>query len=340
MRKVKFSAEECKKLSDLIAEGADFETMVDAFPNRAPRAIRDWARKNRNHYWPKRLRPNEWRPDEDAVLTEIMKGGASYGEAGAKMGRSKNGIEARCRKLGLRPLKSDRPTFWTEEVVGELKRMVIDGYSSYHIGMELGFSRNAVLGKIHRLNLSINSSTGSAYAKLRIKRKPPKRRQPSKKRTAPSYWTDARISLLKQYVDQGLNSFEIAKKFNNEKSPAAIRSRILKRLNVTQKPGRPAKPRLRAKTPHPFFMPRVPFAEATKHQCGYPLWGEDKVTGDVCGCSKEAGKPYCDHHMRRAYVPGSNRRKRNWSDSTKENATASGLDLRKSADRRQAWGRL
>lgn len=42
---------------------------------------------------------------------------------------------------------------WTPEQMAELRKLWQDGYSASIIGMKLGFSRNAVIGKVHRMRL-------------------------------------------------------------------------------------------------------------------------------------------------------------------------------------------
>jgi GcrA cell cycle regulator len=42
---------------------------------------------------------------------------------------------------------------WTDERVEDLTRLWADGHSTTRIGLALGMSRNAVIGKIHRLKL-------------------------------------------------------------------------------------------------------------------------------------------------------------------------------------------
>src|SRR3712207_5665187 len=43
------------------------------------------------------------------------------------------------------------PSIWTDETVGELKKLWDEGLSASAIGKILGVPRNAVLGKTHRL---------------------------------------------------------------------------------------------------------------------------------------------------------------------------------------------
>jgi GcrA cell cycle regulator len=57
---------------------------------------------------------------------------------------------------------------WTEERVGELKRLWVEGHSASQIAKRLGgVTRNAVIGKVHRLGLS-----GRATPSRPVKRPP------------------------------------------------------------------------------------------------------------------------------------------------------------------------
>ncbi len=70
---------------------------------------------------------------------------------------------------------------WTDERIATLKKLYDDGYSASRIADRLGFtSRNAVIGKIHRLGLpkrGINSNTGAAY-RVKCGRKPKRKLTP------------------------------------------------------------------------------------------------------------------------------------------------------------------
>jgi len=50
--------------------------------------------------------------------------------------------------------RADIQVGWTDERVETLKQMWADGASSATIGREIGVSRNAVLGKVHRLGIN------------------------------------------------------------------------------------------------------------------------------------------------------------------------------------------
>lgn len=47
---------------------------------------------------------------------------------------------------------------WTEQMVNQLKDMWMDGLTTNEIAKNLGMSKNSVVGKVHRLNLSARPS--------------------------------------------------------------------------------------------------------------------------------------------------------------------------------------
>ena len=72
---------------------------------------------------------------------------------------------------------------WTDERVETLKKMWGDGQSASHIAKELGgVTRNAVIGKVHRLGLSNRAGTGAAAPAA----KPAPKEKPSETVEAPS----------------------------------------------------------------------------------------------------------------------------------------------------------
>jgi GcrA cell cycle regulator len=47
---------------------------------------------------------------------------------------------------------------WTQELIGDLTRLWSEGLTTSEIGKKLGISKNAVVGKAHRLHLSARPS--------------------------------------------------------------------------------------------------------------------------------------------------------------------------------------
>uniref|UniRef100_UPI0028AB0CB5 GcrA family cell cycle regulator n=1 Tax=Shinella sp. TaxID=1870904 RepID=UPI0028AB0CB5 len=60
---------------------------------------------------------------------------------------------------------------WTDERVERLKKLWAEGLSASQIAAQLGgVSRNAVIGKVHRLNLPGRAKAGGTQATARPKR--------------------------------------------------------------------------------------------------------------------------------------------------------------------------
>lgn len=64
------------------------------------------------------------------------------------------------------------PKEWPEQAVEKLKFLVKDGFSARQIADRLGFSKNAVCGKAHRLGLSIGNGN-NVMSSVRVGRKKP-----------------------------------------------------------------------------------------------------------------------------------------------------------------------
>ena len=191
---------------------------------------------------------------------------------------------------------------WTDERVELLKKMWSEGQSASQIAKELGgVTRNAVIGKVHRLGLS-NRSGGAAPAaaqpaKADAKAKPTAQKRetaeaapapepkpaPAPAASAPSPApTPARKAIIP--AGQPLPPQPSA----NEISPEA-----LAKVSEIEKKAK-----------------RLTLMELTERTCKWPVG--DPATEDFwfCGLPVQAGKPYCDAHVGVAFQPMSSRRDR------------------------------
>ena len=64
------------------------------------------------------------------------------------------------------------PKEWPEQAVEKLKFLIKDGFSARQIADRLGFSKNSVCGKAHRLGLSIGNGN-NVMSSVRVGRKKP-----------------------------------------------------------------------------------------------------------------------------------------------------------------------
>ncbi|WP_095590354.1 GcrA family cell cycle regulator [Actibacterium ureilyticum] len=188
---------------------------------------------------------------------------------------------------------------WTEERVETLKKMWAEGQSASQIAKELGgVTRNAVIGKVHRLGLS-NRAGGGTTAKPAPKEKPaaaakaepapkpkaaprpaPEKPAPVAAQPAPS--TPARKQIIP--AGQPLPPQPSA----NEISPEALAS-----VREVEKKAK-----------------KLTLMELTERTCKWPIG--DPATDDFwfCGLAVQQGKPYCEAHVGVAFQPMSSRRDR------------------------------
>ena len=190
---------------------------------------------------------------------------------------------------------------WTDERVETLKRMWAEGQSASQIAKELGgVTRNAVIGKVHRLGLSNRVAGGKdeddgdtpvMAAKPEPKADPAPRVEPAP-RSAPQAAAPAAptnvtpLPVRKAIIPAGqpLPPQPSA----NEISPAALAS-----VREVEKRAR-----------------RLTLMELTERTCKWPIG--DPATDDFwfCGLPSLPGKPYCEAHVGVAFQPMSARRDR------------------------------
>jgi GcrA cell cycle regulator len=197
---------------------------------------------------------------------------------------------------------------WTDERVELLKKMWAEGQSASQIAKELGsVTRNAVIGKVHRLGLSNRVGGGDApkgkgtedevdAAEVEAPRaepvraapqaaapRPEPRPQPRAAETAPvTNVTPMRKAIIP--AGQPLPPQPSA----GEISPEALAS-----VREIEKKAR-----------------KLTLMELTERTCKWPIG--DPATDDFwfCGLPNQQGKPYCDAHVGVAFQPMSSRRDR------------------------------
>ena len=80
-----------------------------------------------------------------------------------------------------------RETVWTAEKVKMLEALLEEKLSASQIGERLGVSRNAVIGKAHRLNMKLRSRPESSAARRVVRQKPS---APTVLRASKTMWVD------------------------------------------------------------------------------------------------------------------------------------------------------
>ena len=182
---------------------------------------------------------------------------------------------------------------WTEDRVEKLKTMWTGGNSASQIAKALGdVTRNAVIGKVHRLGLSNRASS------IKSNKEKSPGGSASKARSKPS------SPKVKTIIDTHIPE----------------KNAIIPMRKPILTPGQPLPPQPSANEISPEALATVKEVEKgakklnllqlTERTCKWPIG--DPATDDFwfCGLATQTGKPYCEAHVGVAFQPVSNRRDR------------------------------
>ena len=162
---------------------------------------------------------------------------------------------------------------WTDERVELLKKLWTDGLSASQIAAQLGqVTRNAVIGKVHRLGLSGRMKSSSSVSRI----SKPRLRAPSR----PSM----------QHTSFG--STALKTEIHAERGLVAL-----------------LEPAVIMPFPAPKGE-NVTLMQLSENTCRWPLGDPSSSEFRFCGCEKGGkGSSYCQYHSALAFQPAGGRRK-------------------------------
>jgi len=178
---------------------------------------------------------------------------------------------------------------WTDDRVATLTKMWGEGQSASQIAKELGgVTRNAVIGKVHRLGLS-NRVTGGAKpaAKGKVAAKPAARAKPAAKaKPVPAVMPKPMLPVRKVIIPAG-------QPLPPQPSANEISPEVLASVREVEKQAK-----------------KISLMELTERTCKWPIGDPATEEFWFCGLTSEPGKPYCEAHVGVAFQPMSSRRDR------------------------------
>ncbi|MBB5753340.1 GcrA family cell cycle regulator [Prosthecomicrobium pneumaticum] len=170
---------------------------------------------------------------------------------------------------------------WTDERVELLKRLWGEGLSASQIANELGgITRNAVIGKVHRLSLS-GRARPAAAAPARPRKATAGARPATNARPAAPAAPPPRPAIA------GNTAIKLA--------PAAV-----------------PEPRRETRGNGEVVVPislRASLMTLTEQTCKWPIGDPGGDDFHFCGNRSKVGVPYCEYHSRIAYQPVQERRR-------------------------------
>lgn len=178
---------------------------------------------------------------------------------------------------------------WTDERVERLKSLWSEGLSASQIAAELGgVTRNAVIGKVHRLGLAGRAKPQAQAARPvqapRVKPAAPA----SVARPAPTAAVGAPRPARPITIGNVAIKAEASAEAEVQRAPAPVRIAEVE----------------------PLVFERMSILNLTEQTCKWPIGDPGRPDFFFCGRKSEAAAPYCTYHARIAYQPSNDRRLR------------------------------
>lgn len=166
---------------------------------------------------------------------------------------------------------------WNDETIARLRALWAEGHSTAEIGRRMGISKNAVVGKAHRLNLSSRPS--------------PIRREAAEARAAQPRRTTGPTLPPLAAAEPRADATQAA-------APAPV--------SVSVPADAAAAEPVRA--PAPLRAVPTPRLSVRTSPCCWPIGEPGTPSFHFCDAAAMQGKPYCAEHAQLAYVKVRDRR--------------------------------
>ena len=202
---------------------------------------------------------------------------------------------------------------WTDERVETLKRMWAEGQSASQIAKELGgVTRNAVIGKVHRLGLSNRNDDAAEAAAPAAPEAKPAAAAAAAPKPAPEPAPEPKAAPAAAAAPEAKPEPEL------ETTPVVAPSNFNRRPIVPAGQPLPPQPSANEISPEALASVRevekrarkLSLMELTERTCKWPIGDPATDKFWFCGLPSVAGKPYCEAHVGVAFQPMSSRRDR------------------------------
>lgn len=172
---------------------------------------------------------------------------------------------------------------WTDERVEMLKKLWADGLSASQIAAQLGgVSRNAVIGKVHRLNLPGRAKSGG-QTKVRTKRTTSAPRSPN-------------------YASRSSGGTVRTVTRSSGSAALKIDTDLVAYQNVDMRPVENVVVPISRK---------LELVQLTEKTCKWPIGDPLQSDFHFCGNDSDETSPYCGYHARLAFQPSQERKRKN-----------------------------
>ncbi len=182
---------------------------------------------------------------------------------------------------------------WTDERVGLLSQLWLEGRSASQIATTLGggLTRNAVIGKVHRLGLAGRVKSVPAA-------KPPEE--------------ECAADATEAVEQAAAAPRRTASRTSVAATPIMTTARAVQGNTALAVSAAPAEALQTARLPEDVVVPlslKVTIVELRESMCKWPLGDPSSSEFRYCGSQTHAATPYCQYHGKLAYQPAQDRRR-------------------------------
>lgn len=174
---------------------------------------------------------------------------------------------------------------WTDERVEQLKKLWAEGLSASQIAAQLGgVSRNAVIGKVHRLHLPGRAKSGGSRA--------PRAKRPATSAPRTGY-SSRSTSSTPRAPSRGGGGGGAATALKTDIDAVAFQEMDTRPIEDVVVP----------------ISKKLKLVELSEHTCKWPVGDPLMDDFHFCGNDSDESDPYCTYHSKLAYQPTSDRRR-------------------------------
>lgn len=197
---------------------------------------------------------------------------------------------------------------WTEQMIEDLKRMWDEGLTTGEIGKRLGVTKNSIIGKVHRLQLTARPSP--------IKKKDENApATPKTKDTKSKKSSEKNEKATKETISATPKSEKKEEQLPIEEKHATVEKEI-KKLPIKEETVEEATSKEEASSPldrietirnsvhveHPKGKHKTLLTDLDNHTCRWPIGDPKDDNFHFCGRKVKIGQTYCEEHAAIAYV--------------------------------------
>lgn len=188
---------------------------------------------------------------------------------------------------------------WDSGILKKLKSLVGKGLSTSEIGKKLGISKNAVVGKLHRMGWN------SGAAETLVAKK-----ASAKSATKAVAKNDKKNAKTTKVVTKKTSAKPVDKKAVTKKVATPAKTKVVAKDKADKEEKKPAVQKTTKSADNTkknlnvhqrIIQHSLEMMDLKPGQCRWPIGDPDSENFHFCGRSVFVGKPYCYEHCKQAY---------------------------------------